>query len=156
MWQCPLSGAQSIMMVKSAQPGEGFGVDAHPCSLYLPSQAKLWCTLQLRGQIHYPCFSSTPICILRSKTWIQYFSSFFYFYLAVISVQIKNNQKTRAFIYRDMAGTKQRESGRINIQILSGRLRRALPLTDYKYTETESGFHLPPVPLPLPPDKSFA
>ncbi len=30
-----------------------------PLSLYLPSQAKLWCTLQLRGQKHSSYFSST-------------------------------------------------------------------------------------------------
>ncbi len=51
-WQCP----HSIMMVKSTQ------------SLYLPSQAKLWCTLQLRGQTHSPYFSSTPLCTLFSLT----------------------------------------------------------------------------------------
>ncbi len=33
-------------------------------SLYLPSQAKLGCKLQLRRQIQSPCFSSTPICTL--------------------------------------------------------------------------------------------
>jgi hypothetical protein len=38
----------AYMMVKSAQPGEGF-------HSYLPSRAKL----QLRGQIHSPYFSST-------------------------------------------------------------------------------------------------
>ncbi len=30
-----------------------------PLSLYLRSRAKLWCTLQLRGQVHSSCFSST-------------------------------------------------------------------------------------------------
>jgi hypothetical protein len=35
-----------------------------PLSLYLPSLAKLWCTLRLRGQIHSPYFSSTPVCTL--------------------------------------------------------------------------------------------
>ncbi len=30
-----------------------------PLSLYLPSRAKLWCTLQLRGQKHSSYFSST-------------------------------------------------------------------------------------------------
>ncbi len=41
-----------------------WGVHAHPLSLDLPSRAKLWCTLQLRGQIHSPYFYSTPICTL--------------------------------------------------------------------------------------------
>jgi hypothetical protein len=43
------------------------GVHALPLSLYLPSSAKLWCTLQLRGQmIHSPYFYSTvlPLCTL--------------------------------------------------------------------------------------------
>ncbi len=31
-----------------------------PISLYLPSQAKLWCTLQLRGQRHIPLFLLYP------------------------------------------------------------------------------------------------
>ncbi len=33
---------------------------AHPLSLYLPSRTKLWCTLQLRGQIHIPLFLLYP------------------------------------------------------------------------------------------------
>jgi hypothetical protein len=50
------------MMVKSAQPGEG-GECTHtiPLSLNLPSRAKLWCRLQLRGQRHFPYLYSTPI-----------------------------------------------------------------------------------------------
>jgi hypothetical protein len=40
-WQWPLSGVNSIMMVKSARPGEGGGVHAVPLTLYLPSRAKL-------------------------------------------------------------------------------------------------------------------
>jgi hypothetical protein len=55
-----LSGVHSIMMAKSAQPVAGGGYPL-PRSLYLPSQAKLWCTVQLRGQIHSLYFSSTPI-----------------------------------------------------------------------------------------------
>ncbi len=39
----------------------GWRVYVLPLSLYLQSRAKLWCTLQLRGQIHFPYFSSTPI-----------------------------------------------------------------------------------------------
>jgi hypothetical protein len=41
-WQWPLSGVHSSMRVEGALP---------PLSLYLPSQAKLWCMLQLRGHI---------------------------------------------------------------------------------------------------------
>ncbi len=37
----------------------GCVVHALPLSLYLPSQAKLWCTLQLRGQIRSSYLSST-------------------------------------------------------------------------------------------------
>ncbi len=36
----------------------GGGVYAHPLSLHLPSPVKLQCTLQLSGQIHWPCFIS--------------------------------------------------------------------------------------------------
>jgi hypothetical protein len=39
-WQWPLSGLHSIMMEKSAHPGDGGGVHALPLSLYLPSRAK--------------------------------------------------------------------------------------------------------------------
>ncbi len=42
----------------------GGGVHAHPLSLHLPSPVKLQCTLQLSGQIHWPCFISTNICTL--------------------------------------------------------------------------------------------
>jgi hypothetical protein len=45
-------------MVISAQAGEGALHDL-PFSLYLPSRAKLCCTLQLRWQIHPSLFSST-------------------------------------------------------------------------------------------------
>ncbi len=51
-------------MVKSAQSGEGGGATL-PLS---PSQARLRCTLQLRGQIHSHYLSSTPICTL----WTQH------------------------------------------------------------------------------------
>jgi hypothetical protein len=34
-------------------------VHAQPLSLHLPSPVKLQCTLQLSGQIHYPCFISS-------------------------------------------------------------------------------------------------
>ncbi len=37
------------------------GVHAHLLSLHLSSRTKLWCTLQQRGQIHFPYFYSTPI-----------------------------------------------------------------------------------------------
>ncbi len=42
----------------------GWGVHAHPISLHLPSPVKLQCTLQLSGQIHWPCFISTNMCTL--------------------------------------------------------------------------------------------
>jgi hypothetical protein len=37
----------------------GWGKHALPLSLYLPSRAKLWCTLQLKRQIHSSYFCST-------------------------------------------------------------------------------------------------
>ncbi len=39
---------------------------AYPLSLHLLSRTKLWCTLQLKGQVlvHSPYFYSTPICTL--------------------------------------------------------------------------------------------
>jgi hypothetical protein len=53
-WQRPLSGAHSVMMEKSAQAGEGGGgVHTHSLSINILSRTKLWCTLQLRGQILY-------------------------------------------------------------------------------------------------------
>ncbi len=45
----------------------GWGVHAHPLSLHLPSPLKLECTLQLSGQIHWPCFISTNMCTLWSQ-----------------------------------------------------------------------------------------
>ncbi len=57
-WQRPLSGVHSIMMVKSAKPGEVGGVHALPPSLYLPSRAKLWC--KLRGAEILPLFLLYP------------------------------------------------------------------------------------------------
>ncbi len=44
---------------KNLTSGEGEGLHALPLLLYLPSRAMLWCTLQLRGQIHSSYFSST-------------------------------------------------------------------------------------------------
>ncbi len=58
-----LSGIHSIMMEKSAQPGDdGGGVHALPLSFYLPSRAKVWCycSLQLRRRIHPPLFLLYP------------------------------------------------------------------------------------------------
>jgi hypothetical protein len=80
----------SIIMVKSAQPGEGGGmVHAFPLSLYLPSRAKLWCTLQLRGQIRtlplflfFPYMLCTVLCgrylLYRRDTMDRSFSNFLY------------------------------------------------------------------------------
>jgi hypothetical protein len=45
----------------------GWGVHTHPLSLYLTSRTKLRCTLQLRGQIHFPYFFSTPIGTLWTR-----------------------------------------------------------------------------------------
>ncbi len=44
----------------------GWGVHAHPLLLHLLSPVKLQCTLQLSGQIHWPCFISCKICTLWS------------------------------------------------------------------------------------------
>ncbi len=49
--------------ISPAWCGRGGGVHALPLSLCLPSRAKLWCTLQLRGQIRSPYF--TRICTLH-------------------------------------------------------------------------------------------
>jgi hypothetical protein len=43
-----------------------WGEHTHPLSVYLPSRTKLWCTLQLKGQIHSPNFHSIPIFTLWS------------------------------------------------------------------------------------------
>jgi hypothetical protein len=87
VWQCPLSSKHSIMMVKLTQPGEGEGgLQTLPFSLYLPSQAKLLCALQLRGQIYYPCFSSTLYVLCGPRHGYCFFRGLFYFYPAVISV----------------------------------------------------------------------
>jgi hypothetical protein len=55
------------MIEKLAQADEGWGVHAHPLSLYLPSRTKLWCTLQLKGQIHPP-ISTIPQYVLCGMT----------------------------------------------------------------------------------------
>ncbi len=39
---------------------------------HLPSRAKLRCTIQLRGQIYSPYFSSTPLCTLCCKLAFLY------------------------------------------------------------------------------------
>ncbi len=69
-WQRTLSGVNFIMMVKSAQPGEGGESTPSTFWIYLPSRAKLWCKLHLRGQIHSPYFSSTPICTLWFRPFL--------------------------------------------------------------------------------------
>jgi hypothetical protein len=53
----------------------GWGVHAHPLSLYLPSRTKLQCTLQLSGHVqctHSPYFISINICTL----WCGVMSSY--------------------------------------------------------------------------------
>jgi hypothetical protein len=61
-WQSLISGVHSIHHDGKISPGcWGWGLHAHPLSLYLPSRTKLqWseCTFQLRGQIH--SFISIP------------------------------------------------------------------------------------------------
>ncbi len=49
--------------------GDSGGVYALPLSLYLPSPAKLWCTLQLRGQPHPPYFSPLHQHVLCGVHW---------------------------------------------------------------------------------------
>ncbi len=73
----------------------GWGVHAHPLSLHLPSPVKLQCTLQLSGQIHWPCFISTNICTLwlwptpgnieSPRRWTLYQSLAFVNHLVVAS-----------------------------------------------------------------------
>ncbi len=48
----------------------GWGVYAHPLSLYLPSRTKLQCTLNLTGQmqIHSLCFIPTPLYSVAVST----------------------------------------------------------------------------------------
>ncbi len=64
-WQRSVYVVHSVMMEKSAQPGEGGGMHAHPLSLYLPSRSKRWYTLQLRGQIHPFYFLLYPFMYLQ-------------------------------------------------------------------------------------------
>ncbi len=56
--------------------------DAHPLSLYLPSRTKLWCTLQLRGQVNNPPISTLPLYVLcggdRSNIRRKKFSFFLF------------------------------------------------------------------------------
>jgi hypothetical protein len=66
--QWPLSGVHSIHDEKISPAWCGWGVHALPLSLYLPSIAKLWCTLQLRGQVHYYYFSSTLFSSVASSS----------------------------------------------------------------------------------------
>jgi len=61
-------------MVNSSQPGED-GSALLPLLLYLrvPSRAKLWCTLQLRGQIHSSYFSS-KFLPLWCRLWVSLYT----------------------------------------------------------------------------------
>ncbi len=55
------------------QPGEGGGA-CPPLFTYLPSQkARLWCILQLRGQIHSPYFSSNPMYSVLHTSHLNWF-----------------------------------------------------------------------------------
>ncbi len=40
-------------------------------TVYIPSRTKLWCMLQLRGQIHSLQFYSTPICTQWGKSSLR-------------------------------------------------------------------------------------
>ncbi len=64
-WQSPLYGVHSIMMVNPS------------LSLYLPSRPKLWCTLQLRGQIH-----TLPLLLLFTPTVL-----YMYFVKSIIAAR---------------------------------------------------------------------
>jgi hypothetical protein len=63
-WQWRVSGVRSIMMVKSAQPGEGGRCPSSSFHSINPSRAKLLCMLQLRGQIHSHLFLLYPQYVL--------------------------------------------------------------------------------------------
>jgi hypothetical protein len=45
----------------------GWGMQALPISLHIPSPVKLQCTLQLSGQIHWPCFISVNLYDVRQR-----------------------------------------------------------------------------------------
>ncbi len=88
------------------------GVHAHPLSLNLPSHTKLWLMLQLRGQIHFPCFYSTPICTLWF--WSTFQTRSFYVWgsiwkgsdvLPVIGSNSRQDGFTSVFTYCFSMGT---------------------------------------------------
>jgi hypothetical protein len=70
----------------------GWGVHAHPLLSHLPSPVKLQCTLQLSGQIFWPCFISTNICTLwcwpqtteYTKTGDGHFLAYCYLYTRIL------------------------------------------------------------------------
>jgi hypothetical protein len=65
----------------------GGRLHAFPLSLYLPSQAKLWCTLQRRGQIHSSYFCSTLICTLWvSSRWRHLINPSFHFTFLLVNI----------------------------------------------------------------------
>ncbi len=73
----------------------GLGCTPSPF-IYLPSWAKLWCMLQLRGQIHSTYFSSTPTSTLwytlpvrvkhKITTWEQEANKKTVLFLAVVGI----------------------------------------------------------------------
>jgi hypothetical protein len=69
-WRLPLSGLHSIMMEKLAQPGMGGRcitcMPTPPLTLSIPLRTKLWCMLQLRGQIHSP---GSTLSYMYSVVW---------------------------------------------------------------------------------------
>ena len=65
----------------------GWGGHAHPLTLHLPSPVKLQCTLQLSGQIHWPCFISTNIWTLWSSPIL----------FAVLCTQCSSSSQVRVY-----------------------------------------------------------
>jgi hypothetical protein len=53
-----------IFVIVSLQCGGDEGCKPTPFHYIIPLCTKLWCTLQLRGQINSLYFYSTPICTL--------------------------------------------------------------------------------------------
>ncbi len=72
-WQLPLSGVHSYIPSwwKNSPAWWGMGEGGGRTPLII-STITLWCTLQLKGQIHSLCFYSAPICTLRLLLLLAY------------------------------------------------------------------------------------
>ncbi len=111
--QSRLAGVHSIMRVKYAQAGLcGWVVQAPLLTLYLPSPAKWWCTLRLRGQIHTFLISPLPVCVLCSSTYHSQRLS------KPLNAQALTSKKTEmtsftwsALLQNVISGTKRRQKG---------------------------------------------